>query len=103
MAFLDYHVFHFCGCGKMLSHSQADWNEHRACEGQWLTFPIEAFQELRKIQDNAKAKGLHPNINVVRDLIASTCYRKKEYKTYKRACKHISNMLAMMPYEETLF
>ena len=39
-----YHVAHICGCGKLISHSQAEMDQHRTHEGEWLDFDPDIYE-----------------------------------------------------------
>ena len=39
-----YHVVHICGCGEVISHSQADWDAHRHHNPQMRTIPSSLYR-----------------------------------------------------------
>ena len=59
-----YHVAHICGCGKLISHSQAEMDQHRTHEGEWLDFDPDIYEHgdtaddiLRKLGPKEKGAG----------------------------------------------
>lgn len=57
-----YHVAHLCECGKVISHSQADWDAHRF-HGEMINFSPEQYRHgdsFREVFDRLHARGTLP-------------------------------------------
>ena len=92
----NYEVFHLCSCGKVISHSQAEFDAHKFHGEKFFTWPIGAYRRYKELLTNAKKlnKPLHPD--VLRDLLTNHCVRERLYKSRKKAFEAMSNMVFLL-------